>query len=65
MHMYVCIYVCMSVRTYILYVRMVYLCVYVNMYVCMYVFLVFLVCVSCILYDCMQDTTENQQYSAE
>ena len=26
---------------------------------------VFLFRVSCILYDCMQDTTENQQYSVE
>ena len=26
---------------------------------------VFLFRVSCILYDCMQDTTENQQYSTE
>ena len=26
---------------------------------------VFLFRVSCILYDCMQDTTENQQYSAK
>ena len=41
--MYVCTYVCMSVRVYVrayvcMYVRM-YVCTYVRMYVCMYVYI--------------------------